>query len=374
MQPSAVNASKKINAINASLMDGALVVKFIPESTESNGAKVEAGKIIAFLYGFFGTDNELGEFDISRYSAIWVDADGFELGWVISSIQAASYIADDKPIEWIKNSIFEFNDSESRLHKAKTMISRLEKALRKLLSTILACNFGDRWWEHVVDDRISNAMSMQQKEELTTSADLLDYTYLSDLRIILLNHWQQFETYFNDKDELSAKLIKINKIRRMEAHNRCISGADLEQLTELYHDLMGNIAVVEPGIIPVYLSERWRVGIKEIIDRISSEMRDVNEPDRQNLPLMFDIITQHKNLYDNAVQLLSGLYAPPECIEYHKRIKRSISHCSQYLNEALRHYKNGNLVNIELSFRKYRVELNKLKVSVNDIVEKFSDR
>ncbi len=121
-----------------------------------------------------------------------------------------------------------------------------EKALRRVITTTLLANYGERWVERIekahpqLKDMLEKCRGARQKDERLfgnrTSQNLLDFTYPQDLFAIIFKEWNNFKDVFGmDKRYWEQRASHLAKIRNPLAHNRDESLREYErQIAEGY--------------------------------------------------------------------------------------------------------------------------------------------
>jgi len=226
--------NNKINIRNILLINSdTLVCEFFPYSQDSIGIKTEIGFIISFLEAFF-RDN-LHTPEIENYGVKAFDENNQEILYALSSKQAAKAIGNGQAIEWLKNTIFEDNSEDFRLQQTKRKISEIEHALRRLICNILSKK-DEYWWANCIRRKIrdsaENAFENQKGVTISLGDELIDFTYLLQLKTIIIDNWRDFSSIFSNKNTFENSIESLNVIRRNEAHNRTISHSEIKDLVE----------------------------------------------------------------------------------------------------------------------------------------------
>lgn len=261
---------KKLNIKKIGLMNNTTIsCEFYPHATESMDVKNEIAFIMGFLASFFKEEFRFDYIQNFAVRAFALEENGqdIELMYVMSAPNVADFIAEGKAIQWITNSIFQENTPDFRMVMAKRQISRLENALRDVIDSVFSQINGKCWWDSFAANIKLYDRKMVKLKSNTDSRILLDHINLSDLKIIIIKHWQYFTDIFQvDRNELETALTDFNIIRRDEAHNREITPEKAEQLTSIYNNLMQAVGTQYPELVPEYLVENWRIQIAKIVD------------------------------------------------------------------------------------------------------------
>jgi len=186
--------------------------------------------------------------------------------YVLSSVEVAGFIGAGRPIKWLTNSLIVVNTSDSRRSRAKLLISRLETGLRRLISIRLGAELGANWWTSVpAQIQKSSARAMRG----AGPGDPIDFTYLPQLRTIVVGFWNSFQDVFANQPQFETTMDDLNEIRRTESHNREISNAQILSLDAIYEDLAGKMVGEEGTTVPEFLVENWRARLAEIVQQVS---------------------------------------------------------------------------------------------------------
>ena len=279
--------------------------KFYPVSEHSFDIKKEIATIMAFVFSFIN-ENSLWDIRIEQIAVRAYNKKEVEIMYALSSFDNAKYISEGKSIEWLKGTIFQENTQEYRLGIAKKQISEIESSLRKVIIDILSKKAGNNWWAILMSNKAGNHIkktySDQFGEDISDGAILIQYSYINNLRKIITTHWKDFKHLFSDKISFENSMLKLNEIRREEAHNRPISENILKELKTVYNTILIKISQIYPDIFPSLLIENWLDKVKEIVKKpMKYKYSDEEILNEQN---------QHLKLiksYDNISTLISYL-------------------------------------------------------------------
>ena len=277
---------------------------------------------------FFDGKDEYGNFGLNNFAVRALDEENIEIMYVLSSLSTAKYMTEGKSAEWLMNSIFHENTGENRLAAAKTMISRIELGLRQTIILRLKRGNALNWWD-LIDEKIRKITLKVYKSKFgnqNPSPDqLMDYTYLPNLRQIINDNWSVFSDIFPSQQEFGNDMERLNYIRREESHNRQITDKLIEELKVLYDKLAGRIENFIPGIIPEFLTENWRTVLKNIIDEFCRNHVDVADSDRKNQEVIFRKFRIYSNQFDDLERKLISITAPPHKKELHEKLLGIVS-------------------------------------------------
>lgn len=245
-----------------------LVCEYYSEYQKSLDIKQEISTITGFLSGFFKGDIYEG-IKINYFGIKAFTSNDVELLYAVSTRGAADGAAAGNSIEWIKNTYFQENTLDFRLSRAKTFVSDIENSLRRVIVDIYEKKYGNDWWDKAIDEKISNSIKStytnQFGESINDGSVLINYSFTLDLKKIVSADWGAFRHLFERKDTFEDTMVRLNVLRREEAHNREISEQHLLDLEEIYRILLGKIASKYPNIELAYLVEHWRSKVKSIM-------------------------------------------------------------------------------------------------------------
>ncbi len=336
---SGVDSTKKIVVKSIDMMNSILVVTFYPNSRDSIGTKIEAGKIIAYLSGLFDGEEKIGEFGITHFSAKSIDDNDNEIMYVVSSKESARFAANGQSVEWLTHSIFQDNTDENRLSQAKNMISRVENGLRKIITHILKNKYGSNWWNNI-DNRKSNSANRVYLIKyggttLPRGDELINYTYIQTLKDIVLDDWIDFKHIFQDMNIFTNDMDRLNFIRREESHNRIISPYLIVELGEIYKRLLGSIEQEVPGTVPHFLIENWRSELAKIFDDLSKNMVEITPEDRKDQKVLMEKFQRFRDLTSDLKHKLEGLTIPPNKEKLHSDLVDIVSRSVAALDKMI---------------------------------------
>lgn len=256
-------STKSIGIINNSTME----CKFYPVSEHSIDIKKEIATIMAFVFSFINK-NSLWVIQVKNIAVRAYSKKEEEIIYALSSFDNAKYIAEGKSIEWLKGTMFQENTQEYRLGIAKKQIAEIESSLRKVIVDVLSKKEGNDWWTILMSNKTGNNIKKtyfnQFSEDISDGEKLINYSFLNDLKKIITTFWKDFKHLFPNKINFEESMIKLNDVRKEEAHNRPISEKHLEELKTVYNFILIKISQVYPDIFPSYLIENWRDKVVEI--------------------------------------------------------------------------------------------------------------
>jgi hypothetical protein len=248
-----------------------LKISFVAKSDKSVDVKAEVVSAMSFAHGFL-KDEETGEVQYGlEFMACEVDkAAGGKLMHVISPMVAVRHISNGEAIEWLQKSIFQDHTQDYVLSVAKKRVSELENGMRGAIREVLEKKHGAGWWNAAVSNKVRQSTEgMYLAKEGVSSTDgnkLIYFTFLLDLRKIVVSNWRDFDRIFKNQARFTTLLDDLNKIRRAEAHNREISDQEMKDLEAIHGELMNQVAVEVPNVVPQYLVDNWRLQLSKVFE------------------------------------------------------------------------------------------------------------
>lgn len=311
---------KSIRVKNVSLSSvNTILCEFYSNFTRALEVKQEIGPLIGFLSGLL-KDDIYKDIKINYFAVKAYSDNDTELLFAISTRAAATAAGEGNSIEWLKNTYFQENTPDYRLSRAKTFVSDIENSLRKVIKDIYKEKYGNNWWdlriEKTIDKSVKSTFTNQFGETTTEGDALINYTFTLDLKKIVSADWGAFKHLFNKKTEFESKMVRLNEIRREEAHNREITEHHLKDLEGIYDFLLSEIVLLYPSIDLSYLVEHWRSKIKLIlvyenhIDPIYSAEEFERSSDEEKRRLMIADSTSQINFVDKLVSDLHSISPP----------------------------------------------------------------
>ena len=129
----------------------------------------------------------------------------------------------------------EFVDGAKKMAAVYTAVAAFENSVRKLISTRLLEEIGEKWWASV-SDRIRQRAESRQIEESKNRYHaqrgdaLINYTDLRDLASIIRNNWQIFEAYFPTIEWIDSVFSVMERSRNVIMHSGMLDKEDVHRL------------------------------------------------------------------------------------------------------------------------------------------------
>jgi SEC-C motif len=278
-----------VNLKNLSITNSDTVTcEFFADASDAINIKAEMCYIVSSMFSFFKENPDF--VFIKNYAAKAFSKDDKEILSAISSSQTAQYISEGKSIEWYKNTIFIENTDDHRLQQAKQKIATIEKGLRSLICNLLQNKSGN-WWNELIPENIKETAEQFFEDKFgyssTSGTELLEFTFLINLKTIIVSNWSCFESIFSSKKRFKYLIGKLNEIRKEEAHNRTINDETSGKLSQLYDEVLGSISKEFPDIVPAYLVDNWHIKLKEILEGYTKTIVKTKEGEKSNLSKIF---------------------------------------------------------------------------------------
>lgn len=321
-----------------------LVCEYYSEYEKSLDVKQQVATITGFLSGFFKDDLYDG-IKVNYFGVKAFTEKGIELLYSISTRGAAKACAKGDSIEWLKNTYFQENTSDFRLSRAKTFISDIENAIRQVINDIYSAKFGDDWWNFAINETISRTIKSTYSNQFGESSDdgsiLVKYSFTLDLKKIISSDWGSFKDLFIKKDKFEDTMVRLNVIRREEAHNRDITEEHIKDLEEIYEILLSEISKRYASIELTYMIEHWKSKIKSIFvyENHIETTYTTEQFEESTLEQKRQLIIQDCNSQiDFITSIISGLETIPVPIskkETHEELKEILLKYQNLQNERL---------------------------------------
>jgi hypothetical protein len=331
------------------------VIEFKTKKKTPMDIKIDLGEIISFIGSFYLSDDEnSSNYEVPLlFAAIAFNSNDDKLIYALSTHAAAKCIMNGDPIGWIKSTIFEDQTFEALLTQAKVKISRIEQALRKVIYNQFQTH--NKWNKLLSTTVLKDAIKIMRKKhgvESLLDEELLDYTYIPNLKDIITKNWDIFEDIYSDKDSFERDMQSLNRVRREESHNRKLTEKKLTELAEIYNTLMESISIVFPDLIPDYLLEHWRISLHKIIQKYSDSIPNLEEKYRSNIKVTLTAMVMQHNALKEAILDLKNFEAPPSRIALHSTLKNIFISMETEMDCMITCGKDGKLEKMTQSFKR----------------------
>ena len=258
------------------------------------------------------------------------DEAGEELLWVVSSIEAAGFAGDGRPVEWLANSIFQDNTPSYRRSQADRTIGQIETGLRELLDyhglQRIGAAYPDQLWPPSELSKLTGRAEAEGRDG-QDARTLLDYVFLPQLRDAIVDHHDWFDDgCLPDPDALRDSLGALNAVRRKVAHHREIGSDELRDCRAIARSCLTPIGGAHPHLIEDFLVDRWEDQAAEIVDGMRAGFDSDDPPPAGSMPetqrrqLALDALTAQQRAVDEALSSLGRLFVPPSRQQIHDAV------------------------------------------------------
>ena len=350
---------KSIDYIN----HNSIVVIYTTNKIDRLDIRIEIAELMSFVASFYLVSDDDIKIELPKNISIKaLNQTNDQLMYAISSIETAKYITEGRPIEWMKNSIFEDTTEEFLIQNAKRLISKIENALRDVIYKELHNNY-QRNWILKIEEKIYKSALKQYKKNTDPSKqdihsiDILSYTFLPNLKQIVEENWSHFSKYFKNLHDFSTKMTELNHIRRDESHNRKISTNQSESLQKLYDFFLMHISVKFPNLVPDYVIENWHNQLSLIINNLSESIPNLQESDRRNFPVVILAFIKYQKAVELACTKINKVLVPLNKKHLHDQLSELLNSINSKLKSMLDMVKNGMLDDFQKVFNEYEALL-----------------
>lgn len=263
------------------MVDRTLVVEITVDSDEPMTVRGEIANVMGAVSGL----DVPGLFPVLGVQSIGVRAFGAadeELLWIMSSIEAAGFIARGQPIEWLSRSLIQENTPAYRRSQADRRIGQVETALRDLIDQHANASAGAGYVDQLWAPSQLAGMRDQTKAEGRDASDartILEYAYLPQLRDAVVEHVEWFDDEcVIDFMGFQESMTRLNKVRRKVAHNRPIEEEDLSTSNEVADLILGPLGRAHPELAEDFVVDRWDERATEIVGEAQQVIQSPTVP------------------------------------------------------------------------------------------------
>ncbi|MEQ9506551.1 MAG: Swt1 family HEPN domain-containing protein [Hyphomonas sp.] len=143
----------------------------------------------------------------------------------------------------------ELVDSASKMSLVYSAIAAFENSVRYLISSTLAENVGENWWESCVSEKIRNAAKSRSDEEAKVrwhaqrGSDPINYTMLPNLiNIIHQNHVPHFEPFIHSVEWARSIFDTLERSRNVVMHSGQLGERDLARVGSAIKDWVSQVS------------------------------------------------------------------------------------------------------------------------------------
>ena len=361
--------AENVKIADVGLMNNAtLRIVFAAKHEESVDVKSEVAFAMSFAHGFL-CDNGEYKIDIENIAVEVTKADGTNLMHAISPIAAVKCIANGELIEWLGKTIFQDHTDDFVQSVAKRRVSDLENGMRKVIGKVLSDKHGSAWWASSVSNKVRQSTEkMYEAQEGVTTADgdkLIYFTFLLDLRKIVVSNWSEFAHVFQNQAKFTQLLDDLNIIRRAEAHNREITQQQLSDLEAIHKELMDQIAAHMPDAVSNYLIENWRIQLRNIFES-NIQQHGNTEPQRGDIVGAMLAMESQIRRYADLETRVESVLVPPGKEVLNNEMVTALKKVRHSLEQMVVAAKAGDVDRVEALQREYE--------KANDELREFQEK
>ena len=366
-----VESRKKVLVKDLAILnENTIECKFYSYSENTIDVKGEIATIVGFMYGFL-KDDSFENLEINYYAVRAYDKNDIEILNALSYKDTAKLIGQGNSIDWLKSTLFTENTNDYRLGIAKKIISEIENSLRYVIENILFKKYGTDWWNISLNNKmgesIKNTYYEQFGEKIFDGKILINYTYVLQLKKIILTHWIEFKHLFKNKEVFETVIDQLNVLRREEAHNRIITENSLKELEKIYNILLEKISTEYENLIPTYLIDNWRLRIKSIM---SHKLKPLYRPEeiteeKYLIEKLNKIALSTKNLInylEDTIEKLESVIVPVQKKLIHEELVQQFTILYNLQKTKLEQIKNKDFENLESNSKAIEKHENDMKI------------
>jgi hypothetical protein len=254
------------------IADRTLVVQFDVEGHETTSVLAQIANVMGVLSGL-DIPELFPQLSVDHFGARAFDREAEEVMWVVSSLEAAAFIARGQPIEWLSRSLVQENTPAYRRSQADRRVGQIETALRDLLhehgSRSATGDYIAQLWDEAT---IREIRKQARRERLGNDPrDLLDFVFLPQLVDAVHRQISWFDDgCIPDADRFKTAMSQLNKVRRKVAHHREISETDLQTCRDVAEIVLAPLSTPHPDLSEDFLVDRW----EDEVSRLVAELQD----------------------------------------------------------------------------------------------------
>lgn len=369
----ALSNEKPVRVLELRVMNiDVLYCEFRAYGNNSIDIKAEIYSIMSFFGSFF-KDDSLGCQKFTRYGVKAFDEKGKPVLYAISSSQAAQR---RDSIEWMKTTLFQDMTLDYSLGVAKRMIAEIEKALRTIVVEGLKEQFGSDWWNTALNNKLGLKIRGQYKDQYgvdeTDGAVLIQHTYLNNLSDIILTHWVHFRSILPSRQQFDDAMVRLNLIRREEAHNREINAQHLADLEGIYNLILPKISERYDWIVPLYLVDNWRLKVKEVMSEpyrtpVDSGAIDTESDPARKLSMILAATRYAISDIEGRLEKLNGVIVPVQKRGLHAELVGGLMKWTILLREKEVFILTGDLPALQRSIE----DLNQQQILLDEFSKRY---
>lgn len=112
----------------------------------------------------------------------------------------------------------------------------LENAVRELVADRLAETRGADWWDACANSAMKKRVEGRQDKEgknrwhIRRGEHEIYYTDFGDLKLLIQNHWSDFEDLFPDQSWIATRLDELEASRNIIAHSNTLDDREINRI------------------------------------------------------------------------------------------------------------------------------------------------
>jgi hypothetical protein len=129
-----------------------------------------------------------------------------------------------------------------RMALVYTAIAAFERSARDLIRTVLQDKFAENWWELGTSSNVRTRAETRKNDEQqlrwhgVRGDDLLEYTDLGDLGLIVSNKWELFQPHLNSQTWAKNVFDILEKSRNVIMHSGTLDEHDIVRVGVFIRD------------------------------------------------------------------------------------------------------------------------------------------
>lgn len=276
----------QITVRSVKIVDQSLTVEALAVSDDPILLRGQAASVMGGLSGLDPADL-FPALSFTTFAVRLVTQRGDHVLWVISSPQDAKF-AENGVVRWLANSLVQDNTPAYRRSQVDRLIAQLEIGLRDVLHLHWCTAHGEGYASRVLAKSVLGDLRKMARKEGEDDQDdrtLLDFTGLPQLagsvcsEPLLVEHG-----CIADPEQLKHDLAELNKVRRKLAHNRVLTGDDVDKARSIVAGILQTVGEHHPELTEDFLSERWDDVIEDLMKSLSAGMRTEDPPAVGTIP------------------------------------------------------------------------------------------
>lgn len=121
-----------------------------------------------------------------------------------------------------------FRNEATKMARNYVIFYCLENTIREIITLRLEEQYGPKWWDDHVPDKVRSNAETNKKKELSSgvtprSTDLIDFTNFGELGEIIKMNWEVFGEMFQDIKAVQKVLATLNALRSSLAHCKALA-------------------------------------------------------------------------------------------------------------------------------------------------------